>query len=162
MALFVEPRGDVDTHIREARVRAQDSRRLQRVDDPERAIEPAGVVLAFEMRPGEHPCARRAAVADHVGDAVDPGVEPRRLEPRRKPVARLDVLRRQGGAVNAGLVGAESGEFAQVAEDAVGIDGRHGCLPNTSAASLSQERKISRSVWRTLRRRLIARRKEND
>ena len=49
---------------------------FERVDDAKRAVEPAGVVLAFQMRTREQFCARLGAAAQHVADAVDDGSKP--------------------------------------------------------------------------------------
>jgi hypothetical protein len=125
MAFLVAPGRDVDAHVAHFRVVAERPRRLEPVDDAERAIEPAGVVLAFDMRAGQQARPAGAAVADHGADAVDARVQPGLLEPVAEPMTRLDVLRREGRAVHAGLVGAEGRQRAQVAKDAVGVDGRH-------------------------------------
>ena len=125
MALLVAPGRDVDAHVAHIRILAERARRLEPVDDAERAIEPAGMVLAFDMRAGEKMRTACAAVADHGADAVDARVQPGLVEPVAKPMARLDVLRREGRAMHAGLVSAEGRQRAEVAKDAVGIDGRH-------------------------------------
>ena len=128
MALLVAPGRDVDAHVAHIRILTERPRRLEPVDDAERTIEPAGMVLAFDMRAGEKMRTARAAVADHGADAVDARVQPGLFEPVAKPMARLDVLRREGRAMHAGLVSAEGRQRAEVAKDAVGIDGRHHAL----------------------------------
>src|SRR4051794_372878 len=125
MPLLVAPGRDVDAEIGGRRVLGKGARGLEAVDDAERAVEPASMVLALEMRAGEHLTPRRAAEAEDAADAVDRGVEPGLGEAVGEPVPRLDVLAREGRAMHAGLVGAELRERAQVAEEAAGIDLRH-------------------------------------
>src|SRR5205814_6593511 len=71
--------------------------------------------------------------ADDIADAVDLRIEPRLRHAVGQPLARRDVVGRQGRTVDASLVGADLAQFVQVAENAVGIDGRHGFLTQTSA-----------------------------
>ena len=52
------------------------ARGLERIDDAERSIEPAGMVLAFEMRAREQLWAGLRAGAEHIADAVDLAVRP--------------------------------------------------------------------------------------
>ena len=54
MPLLVAPGRDVDAEIGGRRVFGKGAGGLEAVDDAERAVEPAGMVLALEMRAGEH------------------------------------------------------------------------------------------------------------
>ena len=91
MPLLVAEHHDVDAGIA-ARLLDR-ARGFQRVDAAERAVEPAGMVLAFQMRAGQR-LARRVALrlAQDVADAVDGGLEPGRGallgEPRCAPRCR--------------------------------------------------------------------------
>src|SRR5215203_1301411 len=125
MPLLVAPGRDVDAKIGRRRILGKRAGGLEAVDDAERAVEPAGMVLALEMRAGEHLWPRRPARSEDAADAVDLGVEPGLGESLGEPVPRLDVLAREGRAVDAGLVGTELREPAEVAEEAPGIDLRH-------------------------------------
>jgi len=46
------------------------------IDDAKRPIEPARVILAFEVRPGQQLCSGFCAGAEHVAYAVDRSGEP--------------------------------------------------------------------------------------
>src|SRR5712692_2776118 len=63
--------GHVDAEPGHCRVCRERSRRLARVDDAERAVEPAGMVLRLDVRAGEHFSPGRAAKTQYVADAVD-------------------------------------------------------------------------------------------
>ena len=94
---------------------ADRARGLQPVDHAERAIEPAGMVLALEMRAGQHLRARRPATGRRRCRCrrSRPRARPLRASPD-EPVPRRDVDVREGRPVDARLVGAEGREFAQV------------------------------------------------
>src|SRR5215469_3218342 len=73
------------------------------------------------------PIAARAT--EDVADAVDLGLQPRLGHTRGKPVSRFDIFGRIGWPVHAGFVGADLRQRAQIAKQAVGIDGfRHGAI----------------------------------
>ena len=93
----------------------------------ERAIQPARLVLAFDMaadeqvRPGPR-CRPRTLPMPSIA-----GLEPALLEPRHQPAAAFHVLRRIGRPVHAGPVVADLPQLVQVLQEAVGIDRRrHG------------------------------------
>ena len=79
------------------------ARGLERVDAAERAIEPAGVILRFQVRAGKDFAAASPALSQNVADAVDRCLEPGFSAPLREPRARRDILRRKRRAVNAGI-----------------------------------------------------------
>ena len=54
MPFLVAPGRDVDAEIGGRRVFGKRAGGLEGVDDAERAVEPAGMVLALQMRAGEH------------------------------------------------------------------------------------------------------------
>ena len=129
MPLLVAEHDDVDAEIGGGGILGDRARRLQRIDAAERTIEPAGMVLAFEMRARQHLLPVRTAPAENVGDAVDLRVKAGFAHPAGKPFARGNVLIRQRRAMHAGLVGAEGCERAQVGQNAFGIDPGHEAGP---------------------------------
>src|SRR5262249_11285403 len=74
MPLLVAERDDVDAGIAGRPVLSQRACGFERINDAERTIEPAGVVLAFEMRAREDLAALGAAPPEYIADAVDLGV----------------------------------------------------------------------------------------
>ena len=73
MAFLVAPGGDLDRAVERRRIGIEHARGLERVDDAERAVEPAGIVLAFEMRARKELWAGLGADADDIADTVDCG-----------------------------------------------------------------------------------------
>ena len=126
MPFLVAERRDIDAEAGAGRVLGEGPRRLQRVDDAERAVEPAGMVLRLDVGAGEHLAAGRAGKSQHVADAVDDRLEPGLSHALGQPLARRHVLGREGRPVHAGLVGADLAQRVEIAQQAVGIDGRHG------------------------------------
>ena len=124
MALLVAECRDVDADL--AGLLGQRPRGFERIDDAECAVEPAGMILGFEMRAGEHLAAGRARAAEHIADAVDRRLEAGLRHAFGQPLARHDVFGREGRTMDAGLVGAEGAQRVQIAEHAVRIDRRHG------------------------------------
>ena len=74
MAFLVAPCRDLDGAA-DARVGIDDAGGFQRIDDAERPIEPARVILAFEMRARQQFGPGFRAGAEHIADAVDLGGE---------------------------------------------------------------------------------------
>src|SRR5689334_21998353 len=114
MPLLVAEDGDVDTEVVCSRILRNGPGGFQRINAAKRAIEPTRVVLAFKMRARESLGTARPALAEDVGDAVDLGIKPCLAHPGCEPLPRGDVRGGEGGAVHAGLVGAEGGEGTQV------------------------------------------------
>src|SRR5262249_29384639 len=75
VALLVAERDDIDAGVAGRLVLAQGARGFERVDHAERTVEPAGVILAFDVRAGENLSPGRARKADHIADAIDLGIE---------------------------------------------------------------------------------------
>src|SRR6185436_14443741 len=111
------------------------ARGFERVDAAERAVEPAGMVLRFQMRAGENLGAARPALSQNVADTVDRRFESRFGAALGKPCARGDILRREGRAMDAGLVAAEGTQLGKIAEQTVGLDGGHGRLSSFRGAA---------------------------
>ena len=122
MSFLVAPGCDFDSAAGIG-IGIDDPGRFERVDDAERPIEPAGIVLAFEMRSRQQFRSRLGTGAEHVANAVDLGRQPGFGQPLRQPVQRADVRFGEGRLVDAGLVGADGTECVQVGEDpgAVGV-----------------------------------------
>ena len=72
MAFLVAPGCDLDGAF-DARVGIDDAGGFERIDDAERPIEPAGVILAFEMRTRQQLRPGFCTGAEHIADAVDLG-----------------------------------------------------------------------------------------
>src|SRR3984893_1860065 len=125
VALLVRPSGDLDAEPRTAGVHGKGRGRLEPVDPPERAVEPAAIGLGLAVRADQQPPPGRAVAADHITDAVDHRIEPGLAQLVGEPMPRLDIDRRISRAVDAGLVAAELGEPPEVAEDARSVNRRH-------------------------------------
>ena len=93
--LLVAPGADIDAVIRKSRIGLDRPRRLQRIDDAQRPIEPPGIVLALQMRPRKDLAPLRPREPKHVPNAVDDGLVPERIELSLQPLQRLHVLGRQ-------------------------------------------------------------------
>jgi hypothetical protein len=90
MAFLVAPGGDLDRAGR-VRIGIDDARSFGRIDHTKRSIEPAGVVLAFEMRARQQLRPGFAAGAEDVADAVDVGHEAGLGQPLRQPFQRAHM-----------------------------------------------------------------------
>src|SRR5487761_2646392 len=109
MPFLVAPCRDFNGAIG-VRVEVENSGGFQRINDTKRPIEPAGIILAFEMRAGQQFRPGFCACAEHIADAVDCGGEVRLGQMLRQPFHRAHVRLRVGRLVNAGLVGADAAE----------------------------------------------------
>src|SRR5579872_2342594 len=74
VTFLVAPRGDFHRAI-DVRITIDHARRFKRIDHTKRTIEPAGEILALQMRAREQLRSCFAADPEHVADAVDLGVE---------------------------------------------------------------------------------------
>ena len=126
MAFLVRPGDDLDAA---SRIVGKDARELQPIDDAERAVEPAAIGLGFAVRADQQTPLRTRIAPDHIADAVDHGVEPGLAKLVGQPMPRLDIDRRIGRAVNAGLVAAEFGKPLQIGDNALSVDLRHVSRP---------------------------------
>ena len=93
MALLVTQGNDIDAAIGEAAVIGNGASGFQPVDHAERTVEPAGMVLALQMRPGKEFRPRRLAPPEDRADPVYARIEPGLAHAAGKPVPRLHVLR---------------------------------------------------------------------
>src|SRR5262249_29778335 len=132
MTFLVAPRGDLDGTV-EIRVAIERARGFQRIDHAERPIQPAGIILAFEMRAREQFGAGFRARAEHIADAVDGGGEARLRKARRQPFQRAHMGFGEGRLVHTGLVGADRTQRVEIGKDtgAIGASAivRHGARP---------------------------------
>ena len=129
MAFLVGPGDRLDSEPVERRIGGEGPRQLKRVDDAERAVEPAPAGLRLAVRSDEEPPRPVRVAADDIADAVDDRVETGRCELLGEPVARGDILLGIGRPVHAGLVAAKIGEPLQIREDPFTIGLRHSCAP---------------------------------
>jgi hypothetical protein len=83
------------------------------------------LVLRLDVRAGEELATARAGKAEHVADPVDRRLEAGPFHALDEPLARLHVLGRKRRPMHAGLMGADLAQFVEVAQQAIGIDGRH-------------------------------------
>ena len=130
MAFLVGPGDRLDSEPVERRIGGEGPRQLKRVDDAERAVEPAPAGLRLAMRADEEPPRGMRVTANDIADAVDDRVETGRGELLGEPVTRGDILLRIGRPVHAGLVAAKIGEPLQIREDPFTIGLRHSCAPS--------------------------------
>src|SRR5205814_10253906 len=97
MSFLVEEHHDVHAGIA---ARFPDRARcFERVDAAERAVEPARMVLRFQMRAGEDLAAARLALSQNVPNAVDGGLKSCRRALFGKPRARRDIVGRERRAM---------------------------------------------------------------
>ena len=127
MAFLVAPAGDFDRAVHVG-VAVQHARGFQGVDDAEGTIEPAGMVLALQMRAGEQLESGLPAGTQHVADAVDRRRQSRLGQLLRQPFDRAQVRHGKGRLVHAALVRADGAQRVEVGKDAlaVGFQGRVG------------------------------------
>ena len=128
MPFLVRPGDRLDAEPGAIRVVAEGARQFERVDDAERAVQPAAARLRLAVRADQQSPLGIARAADHVSDAVDHRVEPRLGEFVGEPLARGDIDGRIGRPVDAGLVAAEFGEALQVGEQPFTVDLGHAGL----------------------------------
>ena len=98
MAFLVAPGRDFDGAV-DVRIGIDDAGGFERIDDAERPIEPAGVILAFEMRARQQFRSGFRAGAEHVADAVDLGRKAGLGKPLRQPLPASAIC----GSENVGL-----------------------------------------------------------
>ncbi len=89
--------------------------------DPERAVQPACLVLALDVAARQQLRAWPRVAAQHVADAVHLGLEASFLHARHQPAPGLHVLRRVGRAVHARLERPDPAQRVEVGEEALGI-----------------------------------------
>ena len=121
MAFLVAPCRDLDGAV-DIRIGIDDAGGFERIDDAERSIEPARVVLAFEMRARQQFRPGFRAGAEHVADAVDLGRKACLGKPLRQPLQRAHMRLRESRLVNAGLVGADGTERVEIGKDPGAVD----------------------------------------
>src|SRR5262249_60730946 len=102
--LFVAEHRHVDADLAGRGVRGDGTRGLQRIDAPQGPVEPAGMVLALQMRAGEDLAAGCRALAEDIADAVDRGNEFGLRQSTPEPFPGRDVLLGEGRGGCAALV----------------------------------------------------------
>jgi hypothetical protein len=120
VSFLVAPGGNLDRAF-ERGIGIEHAGRFERVDDPERAVEPAGVVLAFEVRSREQLGSRLCAGAKDIADAVDRGGEACVGQLLHQPIQRKLVRLGEGRLVHAGLVRANGTERIEIGENALAV-----------------------------------------
>jgi hypothetical protein len=131
MSFLVAPCRDFDGAI-DISIGIDHARGLERVNDAEGTIEPAGIILTFEMRAGEYFRASLRAGAKHIADAVDGCGQFRAGKLLDQPPKRLHMGLRKGRLVHAGLVGADGPQRVEIGEHPGAVDGgeiRHQLQP---------------------------------
>src|ERR1700733_7570070 len=145
MSFLIAPGSDFNGAF-DIRVGIENARGFEGVHDAKRPIEPARVVLAFEMRPGQQPGPGFRTGAQHIADAVDRSGQPGLGQPLRQPLQRAQMRLGEGRLVNPGFVGADATQRSEIRKDpgAIGLKAmvRHDlfyfqcgevCKPATSA-----------------------------
>jgi hypothetical protein len=97
----------------------------ERRHHPERAVQPSGLVLAFDMAAGEKMRTRTGMAAIDIADPIDAGLEAETRHLLHQPGPRLHVLRRVGRPMDTRLVGTDLPEFVQVGKKLRRIDHCH-------------------------------------
>ena len=128
MPLLVRPRHRLDAEALQRGVRSKSARQFERIDDTERAVEPAAVRLRLAVRADEQPARGAGVAADDIADAVDDRVEPGGGKLFGQPLPRGDILWRIGWPVHTGLVAPEFGQPLQIGDDPRPIGFRHPAL----------------------------------
>src|SRR4051794_19047117 len=90
MAFLVAPGGDFDSALGGG-IWIEHAGGFQRVDDPERPIEPASIVLALQVRAREQFWPGLGAGAEHISDAVDFGCKAGVRQLLRQPLQGVHV-----------------------------------------------------------------------
>jgi len=125
MAFLVGPGDAIDAKPGESGVGGEGARQLQRVDDAERAVEPAAPGLRLAVRADQQVPLRDVVAAEDIADPVDLGDQSGLGEFLGEPMARGHVDFRIGRAVDPGVVAAEFGEPPQVGDDAGSVNSWH-------------------------------------
>ena len=120
MSFLVAPGCDFDRAV-DIRIGIDDAGGFERIDDAERPIEPARIVLAFQMRAGQQFRSGFRAGAEDIADAVDLGREACLGQPLHQPFQRTHMRFRERRLVNASLVGADAAERIEIGKDAGAI-----------------------------------------
>ena len=124
MSFLVAPGRDLDG-AGGVRIGIDDAGGFERIDDAERPIEPARVILAFEMRAGQQ---FRSGFRGWCRAHCRCRRSRRQVLPRAVAAAshlqRAHMRLREGRLVNAGLVGADAAQRIEIAEDPGAVDVR--------------------------------------
>src|ERR1700722_5245063 len=113
MALLIAKCNDVNTDTVHRRILAQRACGFEGVDYPQRAVEPARLVLTLDVRTREN-YAARAVSPEHIGDAVDLRIESSFGHPLHQPLPRDHIGCRQRRPVHTGLVATDLAERVKV------------------------------------------------
>jgi hypothetical protein len=116
MAFLVAPRRDLDGAF-DIGIGIEHAGGFQRIDDAKRPIEPARIVLAFEMGACQQLRSGFCASAEYVADTVDGGGEVGFRQSRGQPLQRAHMRFGEGRLVHAGLVGADGAQRVEIGED---------------------------------------------
>ncbi len=93
--------------------------------DPERPIEPTGLVLGFDVATHQQMRAGAFVPAINIADAINGGIQAACRQAINQPAPRFHVLRRESGPMDAGAERADPAQFVQVTQKGVGIDQWH-------------------------------------
>ena len=86
------------------------------------AIQPAGLVLGFQMAADQQMRAAALVAAEHVADAVDRRIEADGRHFPHQPAPAVHIVPAEGGAMHAGAERAELAQRIEVLQEARGID----------------------------------------
>ena len=128
MPLLIGPGGDFDREIRTTGILVESACNFEPIDDAERAIEPARMVLRLRMRADQQPRTWFSRPGENIADAVDRRVKTGRRQLLDEPGSRRHVLRRIGRPMHAGLIFPEFRQTALVGKQAFSIYFRHSSI----------------------------------
>ncbi len=121
MSFLIAPCSDFDSAFC-ARIGIDHAGGFKGIDDAKRPIEPARVILAFKVRPGQQFCSGFCAGAEHVADAVDRSGEPGFRKLLGQPLQRSHMRFGESRLVNARLVCANATERIKIRKNPSTID----------------------------------------
>ena len=129
MTFLIAPRRNFDSAFGGG-IGIDDAGSFERVDDAKRSIEPARIILAFQVRAGQQFGPGFWTVAEHIANAVDRGGEAGLGKPPGQPFQRAQMRLGERRLVNAGLVGADVAQRMEIGQDAGAIEFRHEPQPS--------------------------------
>ena len=125
-ALLVLECDDVDADPRSASRLDRGASDLKAVDDAQRTVEPAALRDRVRMRTDEDRAIGVGIATVYVPDAIHLRRKAGFAHPAHQPAPRFDIGGGQRYAVHTRAEFADGGKLAQVGDEAVGVDRRHG------------------------------------